>query len=204
MPCLVDAVVDCWFDYSSPFAYLGTTQIERVAAAAGASVRFRPFLLGALFDRIGTPMIPLRSFPEAKRRHQELDLERWADLWGVPFRFTSTFPLRTVLPLRVTLLAGNDPRLIHRLMRAAWVDDEDVARPDVVARCLTDAGHDVGLVERAGEAREALRVETDEAIAIGCPGAPCFVVGDQLYWGQDRLPFVERALAGRPPGVAPR
>ena len=118
------AVVDCWFDYSSPFAYLGTTQVERVAAAAGASVRFRPFLLGALFDRIGTPMIPLHSFPEAKRRHQELDLERWAAYWDVPFRFTTTFPLRTVLPLRVTLLAENDPRLVHRIMRAAWVDDD--------------------------------------------------------------------------------
>ncbi|MCA9608512.1 MAG: 2-hydroxychromene-2-carboxylate isomerase [Myxococcales bacterium] len=198
------AVVDCWFDYSSPFAYLGTTQVERVAAAAGASVRFRPFLLGALFDRIGTPMIPLHSFPEAKRRHQELDLERWAAYWDVPFRFTTTFPLRTVLPLRVTLLAENDPRLVHRIMRAAWVDDEDVARPEVVARCVEDVGLDATLVARAGEAREALRAATDEAIALGCPGAPCFVVGEHLYWGQDRLLFVEAALAGRPPGAPPR
>ncbi|MCB9592690.1 MAG: 2-hydroxychromene-2-carboxylate isomerase [Sandaracinaceae bacterium] len=196
------AVVDCWFDYSSPFAYLGTTQIERVATEADATVRFRPFLLGALFSAVGTPMIPLHSFPPPKRRHQELDLERWADFWGVPFRFTSTFPLRTVTPLRVTLLADCAPALVHRVMRAAWVDDEDVASPEVLARCLADVGLPVELVDRAGDARDALRAATDEAIAIGCPGAPSFVVGDQLYWGQDRLPFVKAALEGRPPGVA--
>lgn len=198
------AVVECFFDYSSPFAYLGSTQIEAVAARAGAEVRWRPFLLGALFERIGTPMIPLHSFPASKRRHQELDLARWADFWGVPFRFTSTFPLRTVLPLRVTLLADGAPALVHRLMRAAWVDDEDVARPEVVARCLAEVGLDAALVERAADARDALRAATEHAIAIGCPGAPCFVVGDQLYWGQDRLQFVEAALRGRPPAAGAR
>ena len=195
----MDASVECWFDYSSPFAYLGTTQIERVARAAGGEVRFRPFLLGALFERLGTPLVPLESFPEAKRRHQRLDLHRWAHHWGVPFRFTSTFPLRTVLPLRVTLLAGSAPALVHRIMRAAWVEDQDVGRPEVVARCVTDVGLDPALVERAGEARAALFAASDEAGAIGCPGAPCFVVGDQLYWGQARLHFVEAALAGAPP-----
>ena len=192
--------VDCWFDYSSPFAYLGTTQVERVAREAGGEVRFRPFLLGALFKKLGTPLVPLHSFNAPKRAHQEADLERWASVWEVPFRFTTRFPLRTVTALRITLLAGSPPPLIHRIMRAAWVDDEDPNDPAVLRRCLADAGLDEALAERAGEAKQALFDATEEALDRGVPGAPTFVVGDQLYWGQDRLDFVRRALEGRPPG----
>ncbi len=192
--------VDCYFDYSSPFAYLGTTQIERVAREADAEVRFRPFLLGALFKSIGTPMVPLQTFPDAKRKHQALELTRWAAHWGVPFRFTSTFPLNTIAALRITLLAECEPRLIHRIMRAAWVDDEDVSLPEVLVRCVEESGLDASLVQRAREAKGALITATDRAIAVGCPGAPCFVVDDLLYWGQDRLHFVKAALEGAPPG----
>jgi len=192
--------VDCWFDYSSPFAYLGTTQIERVAKEAAAEVRFRPFLLGALFKTIGTPIVPLHAFPEPKRNHQGIDLSRWAAYWDVPFRFTTHFPLNTVAALRITLLAECEPRLVHRIMRAAWVDDEDVNTPAVLARCLEDVGLDAALVERAREAKPQLIANTEEALAVGCPGAPCFVVGEHLYWGQDRLPFVKLALEGAPPG----
>ncbi|HHH27397.1 MAG TPA: 2-hydroxychromene-2-carboxylate isomerase [Polyangiaceae bacterium] len=195
----MSASVDCWFDYSSPFAYLGTTQIERVAAEAGAQVRYRPFFLGALFKAIGTPIVPMQSFADAKRKSLGLDLVRWAAFWDVPFQFTSTFPLMTVMPLRVTLLADCEPRLVHRIMRAAWADNEDVSQPDVVTRCLEDVGLDPALVARSREAKPALIAATEEAVQIGCPGAPCFVVGDCLYWGQDRLDFVRAALQGNPP-----
>jgi 2-hydroxychromene-2-carboxylate isomerase len=196
--------VDVYFDYSSPYAYLGTSQIERVAADAGACVRWRPFLLGALFRAIGTPLVPIAAMPEAKRRYQDVELQRWSEHWGVPFRFTRHFPLRTVDALRLTLLAPDTQRsaLVHRLMRAAWVDDEDLARPDVLARCALDVGLDAGLVERTGEMKDALREATEQALAAGCPGAPCFVVEGELYWGQDRLHFVRAALEGRPLGRA--
>ena len=200
--------VDCYFDYSSPFAYLGTTQIERVAQEAGASVRWRPFLLGALFKTVGTPIVPIATFSEAKRRHQELDLHRWADVWGVPFRWTSHFPLRTVDALRLTLLApeAKTGELVHRLMRAAWVDDEDLADRGVLGRCAVDVGLAPDLLERlgAGEVKARLKAATDEAIEAGCPGAPCFVVDGHLYWGQDRLSFVRAALQGRPPAPEAR
>lgn len=190
--------VECWLDYSSPFAYLGSTQVERVARESGGRAVFRPFLLGALFKQIGTPMVPLETFSEAKRRHSRLDLERWADHWGVPFRFTSRFPLRTVEALRLTLLVPDERRgpLVHAIMRACWVDELDPADPEVLRACLREASLDPALLERAGEAKQALFDATEHARRIGAPGAPCFVVGDQLFWGQDRLDFVGKALRG--------
>lgn len=191
-------MVECWFDYSSPFAYLGTTQVERVARESGGCVVFRPFLLGALFKEIGTPLVPLETFSEAKRRHARIDLDRWADHWGVPFRFASRFPLRTVDALRVTLLApeANRALLVHAIMRATWVDDRDPADPEVLRGCLAAAGIDPALLERVGDAKPLLFAATEEAVRAGLPGAPTFVVGEQLFWGQDRLEFVAKALCG--------
>ena len=190
-------LVDAWVDYSSPFAYLGSTQIERVAAEAGARARFRPFLLGALFRSIGTPLVPIEAMSEAKRSYYRLDLERWARHWGVPFTFSARFPLRSVDALRLTLLAPESLRspLVHAIMRATWAEDRDPADPDVLRGCAREAGVDPALIERAPEAKELLREETQRAIDLGVPGAPTFVVGEDLYWGQDRLDFVARRLS---------
>lgn len=193
-----DGVVECWIDYSSPFAYLASTQIERVARESGARAVFRPFLLGALFKEIGTATIPLATFSAAKQRHTSLDMHRWADHWGVPFRWPSRFPLRTVEALRLTLLADDASRasLVHAIMKACWVDDRDPVERPVLADCVREAGLDPALLERTAEAKHALFAATSEAVARGAPGAPCFVVGDQLFWGQDRLEFVAKALRG--------
>lgn len=192
-------IVEAWIDYSSPFAYLGSTQIERVARDAGAAgVRFRPFLLGGLFKAIGTPVVPIAAMPEAKRRLYLLDLERWADLHGVPFRFSSRFPLRTLDALRLTLLAPEERRapLVHALMRATWAEDRDPAERAVLEAACEDAGVEPALVGRTAEARDALARETAEAAAIGLCGAPTFTVDGQLFWGQDRLDHVARAVRG--------
>jgi 2-hydroxychromene-2-carboxylate isomerase len=192
-------IVEAWIDYSSPFAYLGSTQIERVAREAGAAgVRFRPFLLGGLFRTIGTPLVPIAAMPEAKRRLHLLDLERWADVWGVPFRFASRFPLRTVDALRLTLLAPEERRapLVHALMRATWAEDRDPADRAVLAAACAEAGIDAALALRTGEAKAALVAETEEAVRLGLCGAPTFVVDGQLFWGQDRLEHVALGVRG--------
>jgi 2-hydroxychromene-2-carboxylate isomerase len=196
------AELDCWFDYSSPFAYLGTTQAERVAREAGAALTFRPFLLGALFKAIGTPLVPLHAMPDAKARYYRLELDRWAARWGVPLRFATRFPLRTVDALRLTLLVEppRRPTLVHAIMRATWVEDRDPADPEVLRGACEEAGLPPALVDRTAEARHALFEETERARALGVPGAPTFVVGGELFWGQDRLALVEDALRGR---VAP-
>ena len=189
--------VEFFYDFSSPYAYLGATQVERVAAAGGARVAWRPILVGALFNQIGTPNVPLDQFPAAKRAYMLRDLMHWAAHWGVPFRWPSRFPMRTVAPLRLALAvaaAGGDLAAIsRRLFSAYWVEDRDIADPAL----LRDFG-DTSAIE-APAIKEALRKSTDEAIAAGVCGVPSFRVREHLFWGQDRLALVGRALAGWDP-----
>jgi 2-hydroxychromene-2-carboxylate isomerase len=195
--------VDCYFDYSSPFAYLGTTQIERVAAENGGQVVWKPFFLGGLFKEIGTPMVPLHAMPAAKQKLAGMDMYRWAEFWKVPFKFTSHFPLNTIPALRLTLAAEGPEQgaLVHRIMKASWVDDENVKDPAVLTRCLEDVGLPTSLLERTQDPaiKEGLKKATADAVALGLPGAPCFKVGPDLYWGQDRLDFVALSLRGEAP-----
>jgi len=189
-----------YYDFSSPYAYLGATQIERVAAAEGARVVWRPILVGALFNQIGTPNVPLDQFPGAKRAYMLRDLMHWASHWGVELRWPSRFPMRTVAPLRLALAveaAGGDiAEVSRRIFAAYWVEDRDIADPHV----LRDFGAVTELEGLEAPAiKAALRKNTDEAIAAGVCGVPSFRVREHLFWGQDRLPLVARTLAGWDP-----
>jgi len=201
--------VEAWFDYSSPFAYLGMTQIERVARAAGATVSLQPFLLGGLFREIGTPDVPLMAFSEAKRRHFTTELTRWAEHWQVPFRFTTRFPMRTILPLRATwaLLSQDATQASHfaqAVFRALWAEDRDISQRDVLLDLCREHHIDPGCVDAADapEHKQALLAAGQRARSLGLCGAPTFVVDGQLYWGQDRLDMVAHAL-GLQSGATP-
>src|SRR5262245_43307722 len=162
-------------------------------------------LLGGVFQAIGTPQVPASTMSYNKARLNALDMRRWADHFGVPLVMPETHPDRTVLALRAALSAEADlPRASKALFRAYWVLGRNVAEPAVVREALDEAGLDGGALVRRAEdpsIKEALRARTDEAIALGIFGAPTFIVtaegvaGD-LFWGQDRLDFVEKALSG--------
>ncbi len=133
-----DATVHFWFDFSSPFSYLGSTQIEDLCARHGATLRWRPMLLGALFKQVGAADVPLLAMSDSKRRYLGRDLDDWASWWQVPFRFTGHFPLRTITALRLVLLAGDRPApLIHALYRAAWADGLDISKEPVLAEAVS-------------------------------------------------------------------
>jgi 2-hydroxychromene-2-carboxylate isomerase len=200
-------LLDAYFDYSSPFAYLGFTQVERVAREAGAELRFRPFLLGGLFKAIGTPNVPMLAMSEAKQRYQLLDMRRWAHHWGVRFQFPTRFPMNTVTALRMTLQLPNGelPRFARAVFEAYWADDRDIADSAELASIAEACGLD-GAALLAGAARQEvkdrLRDATEEAARRGVCGAPSFLVrtseSDEgmLFWGQDRLELVAEALGG--------
>lgn len=180
------ATLDFWFDYSCPYAYLASTQVEALAARTGATLVWKPMLLGGVFSAVGTPQV-LPLSPE-KARYLLADQTRWADLYGVPLNHPMQHPRRTVSALRATLARANDPAVIHAFYRAYWVEgraieDERVVR-EIAGECDLDGQ------------RDTLRRNTDAAVALGIFGAPAMVVNGTLFWGNDRLEMVEASLLG--------
>lgn len=192
--------LDFFYDFVCPFAYLGSTQVEAVAARTGARLVWRPFLLGGVFRAVGTDLASA-----ARAAHSLRDQRRWAEHLGAPLVTPKEHPRRTVLALRAALAAGDElPRASRALFRAYWGEGRDMEDPSVVADALAREGLDGdALVARAPQMKDELRRRTDEAIAAGVFGAPAFVVRGDLYWGQDRLPLVEKALRGWIPPDAP-
>ncbi|MDP2313926.1 MAG: 2-hydroxychromene-2-carboxylate isomerase [Pseudomonadota bacterium] len=186
-------MLDFWFDFSSPYAYLASTRVDALAARTGATLRWRPMLLGAVFREVGQVQVPLLAASEAKQRHYGVDMLRWAAWWDAPFRFPSSFPIRSLLPLR-TFLAHPDPiPFAHAVYRAAWAEDRDITDADVLRAC----GATEEALAAAPTMKQALLDHTTEAVAAGVFGAPTFIVdGKWLFWGQDRLDMVEQCLGG--------
>ena len=125
------------------------------------------------------------------------DMKEWADWWGVPFRFPSHFPFRTVTALRAAIV---EPGVTDALYRAAWVEDRDLSDEDVVRGAICEAGLDgAAILERTRDPAMKLQLFTNTAcvVEVGCCGAPSLLVDDtHLFWGQDRLDMVSDALAG--------
>jgi 2-hydroxychromene-2-carboxylate isomerase len=192
--------LDFFFDTSSPFAYLASTQVEAIARRTGARLVWKPFLLGALFKEIGTPNVPLLAMPEPKRRHSGADLMRWAEALGVPLNFPTRFPMNTVKAQRMILQATPDPApLIHALFRALWVDDRDLSDDATlieIARSIDLDGEALVRGTQRDDVKAMLKAATDDAREAGLCGAPTCRVNGMIFWGQDRLMFVEKALSG--------
>jgi 2-hydroxychromene-2-carboxylate isomerase len=189
------AEIEFFYDFVSPYSYLASTRVEASAARAGASVRFRPFLLGGVFKATGN-RAPIDV--EAKGRHMWTDLERWARRLGVPLARPGTFPTSTVLALRAALAAGDRGKLVpftHAAFRAYWAEGKDLSAAAVVAAVGDESGLDgAALVTAAPTYKEKLAAQTQEAVERGAFGAPTFFVRGELFIGNDRLDFVEEAL----------
>ena len=184
-----------WFDYSCPYAYLASTQVQALASRTKAELIYEPMLLGGVFRAVGTSQRLFAELSPAKAKHNALDMHRWAALFGVPLAMPAAHPMRTVEALRATLLVGIDPRVVDGFYRAYWVEGRGPSEEATMRDVLGAAGHDASAVlARLDDAKDDLRRRTDEAIALGIFGAPAFVVGGEMYWGQDRIEFVEKAL----------
>jgi len=191
-------MVEFLFDYGSPFSYLADTQLAGIAARTGASIVYRPMLLGAVLKATGnaSPM----AVP-AKGRYMARELERWAKRYGVRFQ-PNPFPfLANTLRLMRGAVASQRLGVFDRyhpaVFAATWADAEDLGDEGAFREVLQRAGVDADELSRAIDAPETkaeLRSATEIAIERGVFGAPTVFVGDEMFWGNDRLDWVERAL----------
>jgi 2-hydroxychromene-2-carboxylate isomerase len=189
--------LEIYWDFSSPFAYLGSTQAEKLAARTGATLVWRPMLLGGLFKAIGQVDVPLLAWSEAKRRYYFEDLKRFASYWDVPFRWPSRFPMLSLKALRAYLALSEDRRgaFRERTFAAYWAHDRDIADEGVLRDLIGEGADQVLERAQSPEVKKALIDATQRAADAGVFGAPTWVIdGKELFWGQDRIPLVERAL----------
>lgn len=190
--------VEFYFDVGSPASYLAWTQIARLAERHGAEVVYQPMLLGGVFKATGNASPA--SVP-AKGRYTRIDFERFARRYQVPFAQNPFFPINTMQLMRGAVALLDDDQFqpyVDAVFRAIWVEGQNMGDPDVVARVLGGQGFDVaGLLQQINDpaVKERLRQITERAIERGVFGAPTFFVGDEMFFGQDRLDFVEAALA---------
>jgi len=191
------STLELYWDFSSPFAYLGSTQAAKLAERTGATLVWRPMLLGGVFKAIGQSDVPLFTWSDAKKKYYFEDMHRWAAYWGVPFKFPTRFPTASLKAMR-TYLALPEPRrdaFREATFRACWAEDRDIAADDVLRALIGAEADDVLARTQDPAVKKELVDATQAAVAAGVFGAPTWVVdGKELFWGQDRIPLVERAL----------
>ncbi|MBL6454192.1 2-hydroxychromene-2-carboxylate isomerase [Belnapia sp. T6] len=195
--------IDYYASLNSPWTHLGAARIEALAAQHGASLRIWPVDFGTIFAGSGGLPLPKRSPQRQAYRLQEL--ARWRDHLGIPIQIQPKhFPAKE-LPAATCVIAvretmGDAPaiRLAHRVLKACWEDELDPGDDVVLGRLIGEVGLDgpavlaLGREPRWAEMRAA---DSEKALARGVFGAPTYVVGDDMFWGQDRLEFVAKRLA---------
>jgi 2-hydroxychromene-2-carboxylate isomerase len=195
--------VEFFFDVGSPTTYLAWTQLPDLCARAGATLVYRPMLLGAVFQ--ATHNTSPAAVP-AKGRYMGDDMARFARRYGVPFAMNPNFPINTLTLMRgATGVMTHAPARLEAYLRAVfdalWVGSQNLNDPTIAARVLAASGFEPKEVMGwAGDdaVKATLRATTDEAIARGVFGAPTMFVGEQMFFGQDRLDFVAEALRAAP------
>ena len=183
--------LELWFDFASTYSYIGALRVEALAARAGVQVAWRPFLLGPIFAQQGLKDSPFNVNP-ARGRYMWRDLERQCAKYGLAWKKPSVFPRNSVLAGRVACL-GQDapwgPSFVRAVFEASFAHDQDISDRAVIARLLEQVGPGPAAIDAAlaPEHKERLRKNTETAIARGVFGAPSVFVGDELFFGQDRL-----------------
>jgi 2-hydroxychromene-2-carboxylate isomerase len=190
-------VIDFWLEFGSTYSYPAAMRIKALASAAGVTVRWRPFLLGAVFKSQGFSDSPF-NLQEAKGVYMWRDLQRLCAAQGLVFRPPVPFPQPSILAARIAL-AGMDENWGEDFSRAVYhaefAEGRQIGDADVMIDLLAGLGIDPQAAMAkalSDENKNKLRAQTDEALRIGIFGAPSFVVDGELFWGNDRL---EQALA---------
>ena len=189
--------LEFYFDYGSPYSYLADTQVEAIAQRAGATLVRKPMLLGGVFKATGNHSpaeLPQKSAWSA------FDMPLWARHYGVPFQRNPFFPVNTLALMRGAAAAQIDglfERYHPAVFKAMWVEGRNLNDMKEVVAVLSVAGLDpekFGARLQDQDVKDRLKATTDEAVARGVFGAPTCFVDNMMFFGNDRLPFVEMAL----------
>ena len=190
--------LEFWYEFASTYSYPAVMRVERVAADAGVTVVWRPFLLGVIFKQRGFEDSPFNANP-VKGRYMWRDLARITAAEGLAFRRPSVFPRNGLLAARVAMVAADEGWIApysRLVFEANFAHDAEISDPEALRPLITAAGGDADAALAAANgaaAKDALRGQVERAMALGVFGAPSFVTGDgELFWGNDRL---EQAVA---------
>jgi len=184
-------MIEFFYDIGSPYSYLASERIEALAERTDTQVWWRPFLLSGVFREVGADL-GVSLGPQ--QRNMVRDLGRWSQRMGLSLRFPKVFPVPTADAMRILVLAPRPERaaLSHVLFRALWGEGHDISDRSVLQELL--GKERIAQLEQS-EADLKLERITQEAIARGAFGSPSFFVGDQLFFGNDRMDFLEEALS---------
>lgn len=189
--------IEFWFDFASNYSYLTAMRIEELAGSQGVDVAWQPFLLGPIFQSFGWESSPF-VLQKQKGEYTWKDMARQARKYGVDWVKPTAFPRRAILPARVATLGKNEPWIgdyVRATMARNFVEDKDLDTEDAVREVLAAINVNADLIiaqAQSDENKQRLRHATETAANLGIFGAPMFFVGDEMFWGNDRL---EDALA---------
>jgi 2-hydroxychromene-2-carboxylate isomerase len=189
--------IEFWFDFGSNYSYLSMMRIRRLALDAGMRIVLKPFMLGPIFKSLGWETSPF-LLQTMKGNYVWRDMQRQCAKYGLRWQRPSVFPRNALLAARVALQGEGEPWLdafCEQVMLANFADDREIGDEVVIHGILAGLGADSAAIfaaARTDACKAALRARTVEAQARGIFGAPMFFVGDEMYWGNDRL---EDALA---------
>lgn len=190
--------LDFYYDFGSPTTYLAHKRLGQLSKQYGLQVNYKPILLGGLFKGSGNTS-PV-TIPAKGKYMLESDMPRFAKRYGVPLTFNPHFPINTLNLMRGAIAAERldcADTYITVMYDAVWVDGKNMGEPEVVAQTLTSAGLDAAAIMTLSQ-DPAVKTQlidcTDAALALGLFGAPTMFMDGQMYFGQDRLDFIEEAL----------
>lgn len=191
------ARLEFWYEFASTYSYLSAMRVETLAAKAAVTVAWKPFLLGPIFQAQGWNSSPFNLYP-AKGKYMVRDVTRLAGERGLPFKMPSPFPQNGLQAARLALIGheeGWGPAFTRAVYTAQFAEGAQISDRHALAAILHSLSLDAeALFTRAGQqdTKDRLRQQNEEAQELGIFGAPSFLVGTELYWGDDRL---EQAIA---------
>ncbi len=196
----MNRTVTVFYALASPWAYLAWQRFQDLCAASGTHADYRLIKVAEVFKVSGG--LPLGQRAPQRQAYRLMELRRWRDHLGVPLNLKPRFfPVDEQRAARMVIAhgrAGGDvATLSHAMLRAVWIEERDIADPATLTLIATEQGLDGAALQQSADSTvvgDAYQANTDQAIATGVFGVPTFAVGDELFWGQDRLDFLARAL----------